>query len=370
MNDYNFGNFVCYLREQNGLTQAEIASRLGVTAAAVSKWENGSSKPRTEVLFQLAEILGVRPEELMVGHYIKEEHFDHDAVQLLNERYEYLRRIELHNETGTKIRRMLAWMIDWNIIGATVVTACFICIAIFMHKSLFTAEVLALLLIMISYPLCFVLRDLIFGGRSLGKRIMRLTILDKQTGDAPKKSQLFLRNILSCFIMQVDAIVMLATGLSLGDRLAHTVVVKNDAEFCRGTISRQQVVQEINQYPAQKRERSASNKKKLFILFASLSVAIVLFVISVIAIVNLSLERQKDSEEYRMAYAYLVESDRFRALGIEADDVELFSYSSKYANQRRSVEFGFELDGSALVYVTCHDNGDGWFVCEECTEFH
>ncbi len=73
MNDYNFGNFVCMLREQKGLTQADIANQLGVTAAAVSKWENGSSKPRVEVLFKLSEILGVRPEELMAGHYIENE---------------------------------------------------------------------------------------------------------------------------------------------------------------------------------------------------------------------------------------------------------------------------------------------------------
>ena len=46
MNDYRFGNFVCMLREKKGFTQAEIAQKLGVTPAAVSKWENGSSKPR------------------------------------------------------------------------------------------------------------------------------------------------------------------------------------------------------------------------------------------------------------------------------------------------------------------------------------
>ena len=72
MNDYNFGNFVCMLREKKGLTQADVAGMLGVTAAAVSKWENGSSKPRVEVLFKLAEILEVRPEELIAGHYIIE----------------------------------------------------------------------------------------------------------------------------------------------------------------------------------------------------------------------------------------------------------------------------------------------------------
>lgn len=61
------------LREKKGLTQADVAGMLGVTAAAVSKWENGSSKPRVEVLFKLAEILDVRPEELIAGHYIIKE---------------------------------------------------------------------------------------------------------------------------------------------------------------------------------------------------------------------------------------------------------------------------------------------------------
>ena len=57
MNDYQFGNFVYRLREQKKMTQAELARMLGVTPAAVSKWENGSSKPRTEVLFRLAAVL-------------------------------------------------------------------------------------------------------------------------------------------------------------------------------------------------------------------------------------------------------------------------------------------------------------------------
>lgn len=52
MNDYKSGNFICSLREKKGLTQAELASMLSVTPAAVSKWENGESKPRTDTLFK------------------------------------------------------------------------------------------------------------------------------------------------------------------------------------------------------------------------------------------------------------------------------------------------------------------------------
>ena len=56
MNDYNFGNFVCLLREKKGLTQADVAQQLGVTPAAVSKWENGNGIPDTNILPKLCEI--------------------------------------------------------------------------------------------------------------------------------------------------------------------------------------------------------------------------------------------------------------------------------------------------------------------------
>lgn len=67
MNDYKFGNFIYTLRVEKGLTQSEVAKRLGVSAAAVSKWENGSTKPRYELLLKLAEILEVSSEELVSG---------------------------------------------------------------------------------------------------------------------------------------------------------------------------------------------------------------------------------------------------------------------------------------------------------------
>lgn len=105
------------LREKKGLTQADIARELKITPAAVSKWENGESKPRVEVLFRLAEILEVRPEELMAGKHLSEESLDPEAIKRINEKYEYLRRIDLHATASAKIRRIFAFIVDWNIIG-------------------------------------------------------------------------------------------------------------------------------------------------------------------------------------------------------------------------------------------------------------
>ena len=374
MNDYNFGNFVCQLREKNGLTQAEVAYRLGVTAAAVSKWENGSSKPRVEILFQLAEMLGVRPEELMAGHYIEEERLDADAIRQINERYEYLRRIDLHNETGTKIRRLAAWLIDWNLIGFVLLLVISAYMAFFEQEGASQAEILILLFLILSYPICFILRDLIFGGRSLGKRMLKLVILSKQTGEAPKKSQLVLRNIFSIVVIEIDALIMLITGLSIGDRLAHTVVVaKKDIDLHCKPQSPQQRMEEINRYPERRSAQSASNKKTLIILLSVLGAAFIGFVVFVIFITNIMLENQKDSEEYQMAYTYLIESERFSELGLSEEDVKLVSSSTYHTKQNgkeyHETEFGFKVGFLRKFYVICHDEGDGWFVCTECTEF-
>lgn len=43
MGNYNFGNYICELREKKGLSQSELGAKLGVTNKAVSKWENGVS---------------------------------------------------------------------------------------------------------------------------------------------------------------------------------------------------------------------------------------------------------------------------------------------------------------------------------------
>ena len=161
MNDYNFGNFVCMLREKKGLTQADIAEQLGVTAAAVSKWENGSSKPRVEVLFKLAEILGVRPEELMAGHYIEGSELDPEAVKNINERYEYLRRIDAYNTTETKIRRLAAALCDWLIIGGAELLILMVFVFAFFDRIEANDQGIALLMmpIMLAYPLIFVTRQ-------------------------------------------------------------------------------------------------------------------------------------------------------------------------------------------------------------------
>ncbi len=59
------GRRIADLRKQKGMTQEQLANQVGVTAQAVSKWENDLSCPDISILPQLAEALGVTTDELL-----------------------------------------------------------------------------------------------------------------------------------------------------------------------------------------------------------------------------------------------------------------------------------------------------------------
>ena len=61
----NFGKTIYDLRKQKNVTQEELAAELGVTAAAVSKWENGYTLPDILMLCALADYFHVTTDELL-----------------------------------------------------------------------------------------------------------------------------------------------------------------------------------------------------------------------------------------------------------------------------------------------------------------
>lgn len=69
MRDYSFGNFISTLRERCGLSQFQLGVLVGVSDKAVSKWENGASKPRIDTMRKLADVLGVSIDELLTCEY-------------------------------------------------------------------------------------------------------------------------------------------------------------------------------------------------------------------------------------------------------------------------------------------------------------
>ena len=55
---------IAYYRKLRGLTQEQLATRLGISAQSVSKWENTVTMPDISLLPALAEELGVTIDEL------------------------------------------------------------------------------------------------------------------------------------------------------------------------------------------------------------------------------------------------------------------------------------------------------------------
>lgn len=85
MDNYKFGNALCRLREEKGMTQKELAQILDVSDKAVSKWENGQAIPRINVLEKIAEI------------------FDTSVEDLISTGKSNVKRIYIHNNYGSVI---------------------------------------------------------------------------------------------------------------------------------------------------------------------------------------------------------------------------------------------------------------------------
>ena len=61
------GALIAQTRKEKGMTQLELAEKMGVTDKAVSKWERDLSCPDIQSLPLLAQVLDLSLEELMQG---------------------------------------------------------------------------------------------------------------------------------------------------------------------------------------------------------------------------------------------------------------------------------------------------------------
>ena len=73
MDQEKIGILLRSLRVQKGMTQKELAEKLGLSGKTVSKWECGQGCPDVSVLPELAGILGISMEDLLSGHLPQSE---------------------------------------------------------------------------------------------------------------------------------------------------------------------------------------------------------------------------------------------------------------------------------------------------------
>lgn len=123
-----------------------------------------------------------------------------------------------------KFKRIIAWIIDWILSGIPGATYAWLFWEYSQTHGLHAVGVILFLLFLLSYPTIFVLRDVIFKGRSIAKRMLGLRIVDVQTNASPSVSRLILRNLF--FVLYpIEAILLLVTDQTLGDMASKTTVV-------------------------------------------------------------------------------------------------------------------------------------------------
>ena len=70
MNTYVTSATIKQLREKKGLTQSDLAEKIGVSSKTISKWETAKGLPDITLLQPLAQALGISVIELMNGEHI------------------------------------------------------------------------------------------------------------------------------------------------------------------------------------------------------------------------------------------------------------------------------------------------------------
>ena len=95
------GNRISKYRKEKGLTQEELAGKLGVSSQAVSKWENDASCPDISLLPQLCKLLGITTDELLTGNTNEVRLVPVEQRKSLDE---MILRVRVNSAQGDKVR--------------------------------------------------------------------------------------------------------------------------------------------------------------------------------------------------------------------------------------------------------------------------
>lgn len=89
MDQIKTGGFIAAKRKEKGLTQRELADRLGISDKTVSKWECGKGMPELSLMQPLCRELGFSVNELLSGETLDDDYrekAEQNLLQLIDER--------------------------------------------------------------------------------------------------------------------------------------------------------------------------------------------------------------------------------------------------------------------------------------------
>lgn len=114
MDQIKIGKFISACRKEQGITQAVLAEKLGISDRAVSKWETGKSMPDSGIMLDLCEILKINVNELLSGEKIMKDAYNQVAEENLlamKQNIEEKDRQMLRSELLTGIPSVIAGLV-------------------------------------------------------------------------------------------------------------------------------------------------------------------------------------------------------------------------------------------------------------------
>ena len=112
MNLIRIGEFIQELRKEKGLTQEQLAEKVGVARRTVSRWETGYNMPDLDVLIELADLYDADLREILSGER-KSEHMNEELKETV------LQVADYSNEEKTRLLRRMHLMFIAGLIGIT-----------------------------------------------------------------------------------------------------------------------------------------------------------------------------------------------------------------------------------------------------------
>lgn len=80
LDSIKIGTFIMTKRKELGMTQQQLADKLNISFQAVSKWENGTTYPNIDILYDLAIALNVTTDEILTGSEKEEDGFSYSKA--------------------------------------------------------------------------------------------------------------------------------------------------------------------------------------------------------------------------------------------------------------------------------------------------
>lgn len=135
MEQVKIGKFIANKRKEQGLTQLQLAEKLGITDRAVSKWETGKSLPDASLMPELCKLLKITINDLLCGEVVSVENYNEKAEKAL---LEMIKKEEMQNKKLMMYENVIGF-------GSTISFLIQILVAVFFVKNT-TAQILLFIL--------------------------------------------------------------------------------------------------------------------------------------------------------------------------------------------------------------------------------